>query len=181
MDSVAVTMLVLVLAAIDVSEYLRNHQDLNDLLDDNSHEPDGTPEVVVEVHVLMPHPQVIRECVPALVEWSEDGEDDKSLQNTFQGLIILNEASKEPCDADGDIEVEMVLEARAPPSDTSPLVEEDPGEHTANTHDQVVRAVPVHGLSIIEVADPTTDSVFGRLSTVATVVLSVTHTCSKFF
>ena len=85
-------MLVLVLAAIDVSEYLRNHQDLNDLLDDNSHEPDGTPEVVVEVHVLMPHPQVIRECVPALVEWSEDGEDDKSLQNTFQGLIILNEA-----------------------------------------------------------------------------------------
>ena len=88
MESVAVTVLILILAVTEVVEDLGNEKDLNDLLDDNGDEPGGTPEVVAELYVFVPHPQVVSECVPALVEWSKDSEDDKSPQNAQQGLII---------------------------------------------------------------------------------------------
>ena len=87
-ESVAVAVLILILAVSEVVEDLGNEKDLNDLLDDNGDEPGGTPEVVAEFYVFVPHPQVVSECVPALVEWSKDSEDDKSPQNAQQGLII---------------------------------------------------------------------------------------------
>ena len=88
MESVAVTVLILILAVTEVVEDLGNEKDLNDLLDDDRCEPSDAPEVVREAHVFVPHPQVVSECVPALVEWSKDSEDDKSPQNAQQGLII---------------------------------------------------------------------------------------------
>ena len=75
----------------------------------------------------------------------------------------------------------MVLEAHAPSLDSSPFVEEHPEEGASSSQDQVEGAVPVHGLRVVKVADPAADCVLGSLTSVAAVVLSVTHTSCRLF
>ena len=177
MDDIELTIIIRVGATINPVEDLGEEKDLYDFLDNDGCEPCDAPEIVHQALVVTPGPEVGGEGVPVHVERSKNGNSCKSLQDGKECLVVLDEASEEPCDANGDVHIVMILEAVRIQANLLDFVENNPDEERTNAHEQAVSTVPVHGLTVIEIADPAAYNALGLGSVITAVVLSVTHTC----